>query len=202
MREMGAWRALNLDGGGSTTMYIANRGGVVNHPSDGCCRVVSNHLGIEIVEPFGTLHGFVRALDVSDAAAGLAGAEVALSTGAMTVADEMGRFRFDDVPASEVTITARFPGFDPGERVRYVAAGDDTWGSIALQPIGGTGVEPGDETGSPTDPEGDPAGAPRMEGGCRLAAGRPGGLAAALLLLTLATASRSRRRRGRGRGRP
>jgi len=35
MVEMGAWRALNMDGGGSTTMYIANEGGVVNNPSDG-----------------------------------------------------------------------------------------------------------------------------------------------------------------------
>jgi hypothetical protein len=32
MRELGAWQALNFDGGGSTTMVID--GAVVNHPSD------------------------------------------------------------------------------------------------------------------------------------------------------------------------
>ncbi len=46
MASLGAERAINLDGGGSTTLYIAAEGGVVNHPSDGSERVVSNHLGI------------------------------------------------------------------------------------------------------------------------------------------------------------
>ncbi len=45
MSEMGAHEALNLDGGGSTTMYVAGDG-VVNNPSDGSERVVANHLGV------------------------------------------------------------------------------------------------------------------------------------------------------------
>jgi len=45
MVDLGAVRALNLDGGGSSTLYVAGLGGVVNHPSDGSERVVSNHLG-------------------------------------------------------------------------------------------------------------------------------------------------------------
>jgi exopolysaccharide biosynthesis protein len=32
MRQLGAWQAMNFDGGGSTTMVIDGR--VVNHPSD------------------------------------------------------------------------------------------------------------------------------------------------------------------------
>jgi exopolysaccharide biosynthesis protein len=32
MRELGAWQAMNFDGGGSTTMVV--KGKVVNHPSD------------------------------------------------------------------------------------------------------------------------------------------------------------------------
>ena len=32
MRELGAWQAMNFDGGGSTTMVVEGR--VVNHPSD------------------------------------------------------------------------------------------------------------------------------------------------------------------------
>jgi hypothetical protein len=42
---LGAWDAINLDGGGSTTMWIAGDG-VVNDPSDGSQRVVANHLAV------------------------------------------------------------------------------------------------------------------------------------------------------------
>lgn len=45
MRDLGAWRAMNLDGGGSSAMWLAGRG-VVNRPSDGSERVVGNHLAI------------------------------------------------------------------------------------------------------------------------------------------------------------
>jgi hypothetical protein len=40
----GARVALNLDAGGSTTLWWA--GTVVNRPSDGAARVVANHLGV------------------------------------------------------------------------------------------------------------------------------------------------------------
>jgi len=46
MIELGAWQAINLDGGGSTTMYIAAEGGVVNRPSRGWEREVVNHIGV------------------------------------------------------------------------------------------------------------------------------------------------------------
>ncbi len=46
MIELGAWRAINLDGGGSTTMYVASEGGVVNRPSRGWEREVINHVGV------------------------------------------------------------------------------------------------------------------------------------------------------------
>jgi Phosphodiester glycosidase len=44
-RDLGAWEAMKLDGGGSSTMYLA-RGGTMNHPSDGAPRVVATHLGV------------------------------------------------------------------------------------------------------------------------------------------------------------
>lgn len=46
MIELGAWRAINLDGGGSTAMFIGD--GIVNTPSDGFERTVGNHLGVVI----------------------------------------------------------------------------------------------------------------------------------------------------------
>jgi hypothetical protein len=45
MQDLGAWSALNLDGGGSSALTIAGRG-TVNAPSDGSERSVSNHLAV------------------------------------------------------------------------------------------------------------------------------------------------------------
>ena len=49
MQGLGAYDAINLDGGGSTTMWIKGSGGdgVVNDPSDGAQRVVANHLAVQ-----------------------------------------------------------------------------------------------------------------------------------------------------------
>lgn len=44
MAELGACAALNLDGGGSSAMWVGDR--VVNRPSDGFERPVGNHLGV------------------------------------------------------------------------------------------------------------------------------------------------------------
>jgi Phosphodiester glycosidase len=51
MIELGAFRAINLDGGGSTTMYLAAEGGVVNRPSRGWEREVVNHIGVVAPAP-------------------------------------------------------------------------------------------------------------------------------------------------------
>ncbi len=51
--EAGAWDAVNLDGGGSTTMWRREPGGagrVLNRPSDGRVRPVANHLGVRLGE--------------------------------------------------------------------------------------------------------------------------------------------------------
>ncbi len=45
LQGLGAWSALNLDGGGSSAMYVAGRG-IVNRPSDGQERLDANHLGV------------------------------------------------------------------------------------------------------------------------------------------------------------
>ena len=44
LASLGARWAVNLDGGGSSTMWVEDR--VVNQPSDGRERVVANHLGV------------------------------------------------------------------------------------------------------------------------------------------------------------
>jgi hypothetical protein len=45
MAEFGAFDAVNMDGGGSSAMWLSN-GGVKNQPSDGTERSVGNHLAI------------------------------------------------------------------------------------------------------------------------------------------------------------
>lgn len=45
LRGLGASEGMKLDGGGSSTMYLARRG-VMNHPSDGTERAVATHLGV------------------------------------------------------------------------------------------------------------------------------------------------------------
>ena len=46
MQSIGAHDAVNLDGGGSTALWVKDLG-VVNSPSDGSERVVSNHLAVQ-----------------------------------------------------------------------------------------------------------------------------------------------------------
>jgi exopolysaccharide biosynthesis protein len=46
MIELGAWDALNLDGGGSSSLYVDAMGGTVNTPSEGRERAVLNSLGL------------------------------------------------------------------------------------------------------------------------------------------------------------
>lgn len=45
MEELGAWQAFNLDGGGSSEMWVRGRG-TVSAPSDGASRAVANHWGV------------------------------------------------------------------------------------------------------------------------------------------------------------
>jgi exopolysaccharide biosynthesis protein len=49
--ELGAWRAINVDGGGSTTLYVASEGGLINRPSERTERVVLNHIGVQAPPP-------------------------------------------------------------------------------------------------------------------------------------------------------
>lgn len=49
MEEFGVADAVNLDGGGSSELWIEAEGGTVNVPSDGRARNVVNHLGVRII---------------------------------------------------------------------------------------------------------------------------------------------------------
>lgn len=190
MVEFGAWRAINIDGGGSTTLWIESEGGVVNKPSDGCCRLVSNHLGVQIVEPYGDLTGFVRHGAIDNEAEPIAGATVALSSGETATTGADGRYSFTHVAAGDVTITASATGYADSSVDRHVAAADLTWGSLAL-------LEPdeaadGGPAGGGTNADGG-TGQPEMGGGC--SASGAGGALPALVALFLFLAPGRRRPR-------
>ena len=48
LEEFGVSDAINLDGGGSSALWIEAEGGIVNRPSDGHERSVMNHFGIRL----------------------------------------------------------------------------------------------------------------------------------------------------------
>jgi exopolysaccharide biosynthesis protein len=52
LEEFAVADAINLDGGGSSALFIEREGGVVNQPSDRVERTVANHLGIRITSVF------------------------------------------------------------------------------------------------------------------------------------------------------
>lgn len=194
--ELGAHRGLGLDGGGSSTMYLASAGGVINTPSDGAQRVVANHLALCVVEPIGELTGYVRAGALDDASAGVAGAEVTLSTGQTVVTDADGRYQIADVAAGDVTISVVGAAPDQpglvlrGERAVFVAADDLTWGSVLVamappQPDAAPGPGAGGQ---------DAAGAGPEPGGC---AATPTAAAWGLPALVLIALTPVRRRRPR-----
>jgi hypothetical protein len=51
LEEFAVSDAINLDGGGSTALFIEREGGIVNHPSDRHERVVASHLGVRVITP-------------------------------------------------------------------------------------------------------------------------------------------------------
>src|SRR5262249_42904651 len=51
MASLGAWDATNLDGGGSSALWIGAEGGIQNKPSDGSERRVCAHLGVVAAPP-------------------------------------------------------------------------------------------------------------------------------------------------------
>jgi exopolysaccharide biosynthesis protein len=52
MDELGACTALNLDGGGSSAMWVLDR--IVNQPSDLVERPVANHLAVISIDALST----------------------------------------------------------------------------------------------------------------------------------------------------
>jgi hypothetical protein len=132
LKGLGAYHAMNLDGGGSSTMYVQGQG-VVNHPSDGTERVVANHLAVfaPASNSQGTLTGIIY--EWPDTTKRLAGATVQVTGGPSLVTSTSGVYSFS-LPAGSWTVTASKPGYSTASVTRTVTAGQTVWGSIGLVP--------------------------------------------------------------------
>jgi len=133
LKGLGAYNALNLDGGGSSAMWLSGSG-VVNSPSDGSTRVVANHLGIKAVASgsMGTLKGIL-----TDASTGakLSGATVKVGSSSDT-SDTTGLYVLS-LPPGTHTATATLAGYAQATVTRTLTAGNTTWGSMALAKAAG-----------------------------------------------------------------
>jgi MYXO-CTERM domain-containing protein len=130
MKSFGAYDAINLDGGGSTTMYLRGTG-VVNTPSDGIERTVGNHLGIFAprLGSVGSVHGTVFA--DPDPKSLLTGATVTIAGGGTDTTDATGLYDLETVPGM-FAVTAKKPGFTTKSINVTVATGGDVKLDVGL----------------------------------------------------------------------
>ncbi|MBL8921439.1 MAG: phosphodiester glycosidase family protein [Myxococcaceae bacterium] len=131
LKSLGATEGMNLDGGGSSAMYVQGFG-VVNRPSDGQERVVGNHLAVfaKPVVRTGVVKGAIYV--TGDTTKRISGAVVRVSNGMKETTPANGMYDFT-LPAGTYTITASAPGFLSASVKRTVTAGGTIWGSIPLK---------------------------------------------------------------------
>ncbi len=135
LKDVGANDGLNLDGGGSTTMWLRGQG-VVNSPSDGSERVVVNHL-LLYANPApaqagnGVLRGRVH--QEGNPMSLVTGAKVKLNTGEQALSNSNGVFRLS-VPAGTYTGTVTAAGYQRATFTATVTAGNTTVSPVAMKP--------------------------------------------------------------------
>jgi hypothetical protein len=121
MSGLGAYDAVNLDGGGSTDMYV--RGvGVVNTPSDGTERVVGNHLAVfaPVLGTVATVKGLVYA--APNRAQVLKDATVTLAGTGTDVTDALGQYQLQALPGT-LSVKVSRPGYTTKTVTATVATG-------------------------------------------------------------------------------
>ncbi|MFL5319742.1 MAG: phosphodiester glycosidase family protein, partial [Myxococcaceae bacterium] len=130
MKGLGAYTAMNLDGGGSSAMYLSGTG-IVNSPSDGSERVTGNQLAIFAPAngSLGTLKGLIY--EDPDTTKRIANATVKITGGPSDVTDLTGLYQFSLLPGT-YTITASASGYVTQTITRTIAAGQTMWGSVGL----------------------------------------------------------------------
>lgn len=141
MENLGAYDAVNFDGGGSTTMWLQGAG-VVNHPSDGSERVVGNHLAVFAlpVGSMGTLEGKVT----DEGAPGQPLAQVTVTAGTATdTTDTAGHWSLPVAPGT-YSVSFALPAYETATVSKTVAAGAHVSFDVALHKVQGPSDADGD----------------------------------------------------------
>jgi hypothetical protein len=179
--DLDADRALMLDSGSASTLFIENQDGVVSSPSDGVERQVANHLAVKHgALPPGVIQGHV--FDTVVGGEPLTGVQVRLDTGEELTYTGDGLWSFVVAPRW-VCVTGSHPGYLDQTQCRQILSGEAEFASLALipedapRPDGG-GVGGGSDAGvNPGDPR---------DSGCSAAGSRGGAWLLAVLLLAVA----------------
>ena len=148
MKGLGAYDALNFDGGGSSTMYTQGAG-VVNTPSDGVERVVGNHLALFAPKSgsVGTFSGLVWVKGHPESP--IAGASVAIAKVGADVTDAKGAYELMVLPGT-YAIVAKKVGYAAVTTSKKITAGQDLKVDIELEVAAGTDFD-GDGVPDATD---------------------------------------------------
>jgi MYXO-CTERM domain-containing protein len=174
MREMGAGDAIALDGGGSSTLYIANQMGIQNQLADGVERLVANHVGVRY-DPSPTLYTLEgRVQDPGGAT--IVGATVTRDDGKVTTTytappgNDDYDFNAFPIPARYVCISVHKTGYRSNGACKQInpAGGSISYLNLTLMP----GVDPPD-AGTPDAAP--PDAAPRPDAGVDAPVQRDGG---------------------------
>lgn len=207
LRDRGAYMALALDSGSSSTLAV--NGAVANTPSDGVERAVANHLAIKYSNlPKGEMVGFICATaDIPacgmDPALRVDGATVTLDDGRTQTATN-GYYGFASITPRVACVTVKKTGYLTKVQCKPVKSGLQTYNSVIMekgmdQPDAGVpDAYVGEETDAGFDAGVRPdTGFPDPEpgGGCCDTRGDLGG-GGTHLFVGAAVAWRLRRRRG------
>jgi len=215
---IGVSDAIELDGGGSTTLYVRKEGGVVNSPSDGVQRPVANHLGLHygaqthfsvVGQIFDSVFGDTSKL-ITNATVSVDGQTATWNT----TAPAHTVYNVNNIVPHYVCAHGSAPGYKSATQCREITTQDvQTMGATQyLSMVLYKGTDPPPDMAKPLDmatdhPPGDdmaiPIGGPDMatgtgaHSGCEFAPGAFGTVSGFIcaLVLFLGAASTFRRRR-------
>ncbi len=206
--------ALLVDGGGSSSLFIANEGanGLVNRPSDGVERPVANQLMITSAVPITrTLFGKVRENDIFTGTP-IEGVVIRLDDGRTVTTDGLDTGYSFLVPIRYVCVDATKAGYDPVHQCKQMDPSMSTnYNSIAMYRSGtgpDAGVDAAVDAAGPADdggvdprdggfPGSDAGDDPGATGGCCQTGHAGDGPMALFGAIVVFAWMRSRRRRSR-----
>jgi hypothetical protein len=161
LASIGVVDALELDGGGSSALYLRKEGGIVNAPSDGVERQVANHLGVKYGSlPSLDITGFIcNELDFGQCdQKAINNATVTVDGKASTWNTGHLRYTVTGVTPHFVCAHAAAPNFQTGVQCREIREQDTLTGNLAYLsvplracPTGQTQCDPPPDMATPLD---------------------------------------------------